>query len=170
MLELTLRLLPVLALPALVLLACAVAPPKVAGYRDPTTQIYSNAVLQLSDYAGEWTQVADFSATPCTPGRVTLRPVATGMEITGQLCLAGQPTDVSGTYAATGPGRMQRGQDASWWVIWADTNLRTLAIGTPDGRFGFILNKGDTLPSDRLNAAREVFDFNGYNPDRLQTF
>jgi apolipoprotein D and lipocalin family protein len=58
--------------------------------------------------------------------------------------------------------------DAPWWIIWADTNLRTLAIGTPDGRFGFILNKGPDLPADRMNAAREIFDFNGYNLSRLQ--
>jgi apolipoprotein D and lipocalin family protein len=157
-------------IPLLALAACVATLPQITGYRDPQVPIYSNAVLQLSDYAGEWTQAADFAATPCAATNLSLRPVAAGMEITGQLCLAGQLTDVSGTYATTGPGRLQRGTDAPWWVIWADTNLRTLAIGTPDGRFGFILNKGPDLPSDRLNAAREVFDFNGYNPDRLQTF
>ncbi len=155
-------------IPFLALAACA-ATPQVAGYRDPAKPIYSNAVLQLSDYAGEWVQVADFAATACPPGRIAMTPSATGMQVTGQLCLGGVLTDASGTYAATGPGRLQRGDDAPWWIIWADTNLRTLAIGTPDGRFGFILNKGADLPADRLNAAREIFDFNGYNLSRLQT-
>ena len=153
-------------IPLFALAACA-ATPTLTGYRDPQVPIYSNAVLQTSDYAGEWTQSATFSTTPCPPGRVTLSPAPGGMAITGQLCLGGQTTDASGLYAATGPGRLQRGTDPAWWVIWADTNLRTLAIGTPDGRFGFILNKGDSLPADRLNAAREVFDFNGYSTDRL---
>lgn len=157
-------------IPVVLLAACATAAPKVTGYRDPQLPIYSNAVLQLSDYAGEWIQVADFSSTACSPGRILLVPTQGGMMIDGQICLGGVPTDVSGLYAAAGPGRMQRGDDAAWWVIWADTNLRTLAIGTPDGRFGFVLNKGEILPSDRLKAAKEVFDFNGYNPDRLQVF
>lgn len=150
-------------IPFLALAACATAAPQVAGYRDPGTPIYSNAVLQLADYAGEWVQAGDFSTSACAAGAITMQPTPTGMNITGTLCLSGVSTDVSGTYAATGPGRLQRGTDAPWWVIWADTNLRTLAIGTPDGRFGFILNKGQDLPQDRVNAAREVFDFNGYN-------
>ncbi|MFM2390981.1 MAG: hypothetical protein RLZZ437_2536 [Pseudomonadota bacterium] len=155
-------------IPLLALAACATAAPQIAGYRDSAKPIYSNAVLQLSDYAGEWQQAGEFSSAPCTPGRIAMSPSATGMQITGQLCLGGVPTDVSGPYAATGPGRLQRGMDAPWWIIWADTNLRTLAIGTPDGRFGFILNKGPDLPADRMNAAREIFDFNGYNLSRLQ--
>lgn len=153
-------------IPLLVLAACGAAP-KVAGYRDPSAPIYSNAVLQVADYAGEWQQAADFSTTTCLPGTVTMQSTPTGMNIVGKLCLSGVFTDVSGAYAAIGPGRLQRAEDAPWWVIWADTNLRTLAIGTPDGRFGFILNKGTTLPQDRLKAAREVFDFNGYSLARM---
>jgi apolipoprotein D and lipocalin family protein len=154
-------------IPLLALAACVTAP-QVTGYRDPSKPIYSNAVLQLADYAGEWTQAGDFANAPCAPGAVTMQPTDTGMTITGTLCLGGISNDVSGSYVAVGPGRFQRGEDAPWWVVWADTNLRTLAIGTPDGRFGFILNKGDSLPQDRLNAAREVFDFNGYSLKRLQ--
>jgi apolipoprotein D and lipocalin family protein len=55
-------------------------------------------------------------------------------------------------------------------VLWADTDLRTLAVGTPDGRFGFILERSGTLPPDRLEAARQVFDFNGYRTGLLQVF
>jgi apolipoprotein D and lipocalin family protein len=139
-------------IPLLALAACTAAAPQVAGYRDPAAPIYSNAVLQLSDYAGEWVQVATFAPSDCPAGRIVMAPSGNGMLITGQLCL----------------GRLQSGEAAPWWVIWADTNLRTLAIGTPDGRFGFILNKGADLPNDRLNAAREIFDFNGYNLARLQ--
>jgi apolipoprotein D and lipocalin family protein len=155
-------------IPLLALAACTAAAPQITGYRDPAAPIYSNAVLQLSDYAGEWVQVATFAPSDCLAGRIVMAPSGNGMQINGQLCLGGISTDVSGNYAATGPGRLQSGEAAPWWVIWADTNLRTLAIGTPDGRFGFILNKGADLPNDRLNAAREIFDFNGYNLARLQ--
>lgn len=158
-----LRLIPLAALAA-----CA-ASPQVAGYRDPGAPIYSNAVVQPAELVGTWEQVADFATEAgCTPGAVTIAPGAAGLAVSGRLCLGGIATDVSGPYAVVGPGRLQRGADAPWWIIWADTNLRTLAIGTPDGRFGFVLNKGADLPQDRLVAAREVFDFNGYNPARLR--
>jgi apolipoprotein D and lipocalin family protein len=157
--------------PLLLLAACAAAAPQIAGYRAPATPIYSNAVIAISDLAGDWTQVADFSATRgCDDGSLRIAPQGGGLIISGRLCLAGRATDVSGSYAATGPGRIKMGEGPEWWVIWADTNLRTLAIGTPDGRFGFILNKGADLPADRLRAARDVFDFNGYVVSRLAVF
>jgi apolipoprotein D and lipocalin family protein len=55
-----------------------------------------------------------------------------------------------------------------WWVLWADVGYRTLAIGTPSGRFGFILNRGGDLPADRMRAAREVLEWNGYGIGRLR--
>ncbi len=56
-----------------------------------------------------------------------------------------------------------------WWVLWVDSGYRTLAIGTPDGRFGFVLDRGRIGP-DRLVAAAEIFDFNGYSKARFKPF
>jgi apolipoprotein D and lipocalin family protein len=153
------------------LAGCATAVPDVRGFRSPGAPIYSNAVIAPADLAGDWTQVAGFAAGPgCSAGAVSIAPQAPGLAVQGQLCLGGVPVEVSGVYAVTGPGRIRLGEGAEWWVIWADTNLRTLAIGTPDGRFGFILNKGADLPADRLRAAREIFDFNGYAVARLVVY
>ena len=55
-----------------------------------------------------------------------------------------------------------RGQQP-WWVLWADTDYRTLVIGTPSGAFGFVLNRGGLLPEDRLRSAREVLAWNRYD-------
>ncbi len=157
-------------IPLLVLLGCAAAP-QVAGFRDQSAPIYSNAVIAMADLAGDWTQVAGFAAGPgCAAGAVRIAPAGGDMAVQGALCLGGASVDVTGVYAVTGPGRMRLGDGAEWWVIWADTNLRTLAIGTPDGRFGFILNKGADLPHDRLVAAREIFDFNSYAVARLRVY
>ncbi len=154
-----------------VLAGCAAAVPDVAGFRAPGAAIYSNAVIAPADLAGQWTQVAGFAAGPgCAAGAVAIAPQGAALAMQGRLCLGGAIADVSGVYAVTGPGRIRLGDEAEWWVIWADTNLRTLAIGTPDGRFGFILNKGADLPGDRLRAAREIFDFNGYAVSRLVVF
>jgi apolipoprotein D and lipocalin family protein len=155
----------------LLLAGCAAAVPDVAGYRRPDVPIYSNAVIAPGDLTGEWTQVAGFATAPgCDGGAVSIVPQGAGLAMRGRLCLGAGLQDASGVYAVTGPGRIRLGTGPEWWVIWADTNLRTLAIGTPDGRFGFILNKGTDLPADRLRAAREVFDFNGYGLARLRTF
>jgi len=37
----------------------------------------------------------------------------------------------------------------------------------PSGRAGWILNRDPQIPSDRLAAAREILDFNGYDLSRL---
>ncbi len=71
----------------------------------------------------------------------------------------------------TGPGRFRRsdgGVGAPFWVLWVDEGYRTAVIGTPDGSFGFVLNRDATIPADRLEAARRVLDFNGYDLARLQ--
>lgn len=111
-------------------------------------------------------QVADFRAKgACDAGAVKITPEAGGLRLAGTLCLAGRPEKVSGVAPLVGPGRLRvKGED--WWVIWVDVGYRTLAIGTPSGRFGIILDRGQ-IPVDRLNAAREIFDFNGYRTEAL---
>jgi apolipoprotein D and lipocalin family protein len=54
-------------------------------------------------------------------------------------------------------------------VLWADADYRTLVIGTPDGSFGFILNRGG-FPADRLKAAREILAWNGYDLTQLVVY
>jgi apolipoprotein D and lipocalin family protein len=48
-----------------------------------------------------------------------------------------------------------------------DEGYRTAVVGAPNGKSGWILNRDPQIPVDRLNAAREVLDFNGYDLDRL---
>lgn len=92
-------------------------------------------------------------------------PDGGGLRLTGTLCLAGKPETVNGTAPLVGPGRLRvNGED--WWILWVDSGYRTLAIGTPSGRFGLVLDRG-AIPADRLNAAQEIFDFNGYQTGAL---
>ena len=56
------------------------------------------------------------------------------------------------------------------WVLWADADYRTLVIGTPSGRFGFVLNREAVLPPDRLLAVQDILRFNGYRSDDLVLF
>jgi apolipoprotein D and lipocalin family protein len=91
------------------------------------------------------------------------------MTITARLCLNGREVAVSGPLRMVGPGRMAVPGMADWWVIWVDSGYRTLAVGTPDGTFGFVLDRGQ-IGRDRLVAAGEVFDFNGYSSARMLPF
>jgi len=160
---------------ALALTACASAP--TPGFRDPILGLHSIAAFEPARIVGHWTQVATFAAAnaaDCAPGRANFAPQGDGFALTANLCLAGRTERVSGALSFTGPGRMQLsgadpvGIGQPWWVIWVDSDYRTLVIGTPSGAFGFILNRSATLPQDRLIAARDILDWSGYDTSRLR--
>ncbi|MFV0491007.1 MAG: lipocalin [Pseudorhodobacter sp.] len=143
------------------------------GFRRPGP-IYSNAVLEVPRLAGSWHQVAAFSRNPgCAMGGLEITPDATGLAVSGKLCLGGRIRDISGRLRLSGPGRFTpdspgfAGAEDEWWILWADSGYRSLAIGTPSGDFGFVLDRGPVLPVDRKNAAQEIFDWNGYRLEHV---
>jgi apolipoprotein D and lipocalin family protein len=150
----------------MLLAACAAKPAATPEFRTSSDPIWSAAGFQMGEVAGTWQQVADFRAAgSCEAGAVEMTPEDRALRLRGTLCLAGKAETVSGLAPLIGPGRLRvRGEE--WWVIWVDEGYRTLAIGTPSGRFGIILDRG-AIPVDRLNAAREIFDFNGYRTEAL---
>ncbi|WP_338402020.1 lipocalin family protein [Paragemmobacter straminiformis] len=165
--------------PLLVLAACGNKTDRRQAFRDTATPIYSNASLSAAALAGRWSQTSAFTNTPgkgCRSGGAMIEPTATGITLRARLCLDGDSRDLATDLATTGPGRLTpTGKapaplDRQWWVLWADTDLRTVVIGTPDGSFGFILNRDGPLPPDRLTAARQVLAFNGYDTTRLQSW
>lgn len=168
------RLIPALLL---ALLAACTQTTRIDGFRTQGP-IYSNAVLDLRQITGTWTQAAAFSTNraACRPGGAEITATPTGLAIRARLCLNGADLAYAGPLAITGPGRLRptgkapRPLDRDWWLLWADADLRTLVLGTPGGSFGFILNRGGPLPPDRLTAAREILDWNGYDITRLATF
>jgi apolipoprotein D and lipocalin family protein len=155
----------------LALAACATAPTTVTGFRAVDAPIYSAAALAPAQIAGDWRQVAGFASRGggCTAGDLTFAPAAAGLAVSGSLCLDGKLVGIATLAQPSGPGRFSLAGQEDWWVLWVDSGYRTLAIGTPSGRFGFILDRG-AIPPDRLAAAREVFDFNGYITPALRPF
>jgi apolipoprotein D and lipocalin family protein len=158
---------------ALVLTLAACAPERASapGFRDTAVPMFSNAVFDPARLPGQWVQAAAFSdaGAGCTRGGAGIEP---GGATTLRLCLDGRVVAAQGRLVPVGPGRFALQGDAgplaqTWWVVWVDTDYRTLAIGTPSGDWGFILNRGGPLPDDRLRAAAEIFDFNGYDTARL---
>lgn len=151
---------------ALIFLAACSGNAPAGVFRPASAPIYSSAVLDISRLAGRWQQVADFAAADaatCQPGGAGIDQEANGLKITARLCLAGKSTRVAGRLRPIGPGRFAVAGQQPWWVLWADTDYRTLVIGTPSGAFGFVLNRGGLLPEDRLRSAREVLAWNRYD-------
>ena len=146
-------------------------------FRSPASQVYSNAVFDVKRLEGQWDQVAAFAAVPtatCAPGEAAFIAKGGSLSATYQLCLSGQVVAGAGAVSIVGPGRFavsgKGGIGQDWWVLWVDEGYRTLVIGNPSGEFGFILNRGRSLPPDRLAAAKEVLDFNGYDTEKLMLF
>ncbi len=155
----------------LLLPACGGTSRQQETFRAAEAPIWSAAAFAPGKVTGSWRQVAGFAAssTGCQSGAVEVEPAPGGFAIRGTLCLDGTSRQVDALARPAGPGRLSvEGQD-DWWVLWVDSGYRTLAIGTPSGRFGFVLDRG-AISQDRLVAAAEIFDFNGYATGALRPF
>jgi apolipoprotein D and lipocalin family protein len=150
---------------------CGVAQRDSASFRDAEAPIWSAAAFAPSQVTGSWQQVAAFTGKTggCRSGAITVDPAPGGFAVKGTLCLDGEARKVDALARPIGPGRLSVDGQADWWVLWVDSGYRTLAVGTPTGQFGFVLDRG-AIPKDRLDAAAEIFAFNGYVSGRLQPF
>ncbi len=157
-----------MAFALLALGACAAPVSKSpTALRSASAPIYSVAGLNPAQIVGRWVQVAAYQGkTACQSGTIEFTRTPSGLAASGRLCLDGTERRISGPVAALGSGRLSVPGMADWWVLWVDSGYRTMAIGTPSGEFGFILDRGE-LPPDRLAAAREIFEFNGYTSAAL---
>jgi apolipoprotein D and lipocalin family protein len=158
--------------------ACAAVAP---GYRDTSVQISSVATLDVTRYAGLWYEIARFPV-PFQEGCVgttadyTLRPDGTigVLNTCREGVLTGPVRQIAGEAVVVGPGRLEVKFDsvpfvsAPYWVLWVDEGYRTAVVGVPSGRAGWILNRDPQIPADRLEAARQILDFNGYDLTQLR--
>lgn len=156
----------------LALIGCATLP----SYRDTAVPISSMAVFDPVRYAGEWYEVGRFPVpfqAGCTKTRATYELLGNGTLSVLNTCVKnGQLTSIRGIATIVGPGRLKVRFDgapvaADYWVLWVDEGYRTAVVGVPSGRGGWILNRDPVIPTDRLRAAREVFEFNGYDLKNL---
>ncbi|WP_224816117.1 lipocalin family protein [Hasllibacter sp. MH4015] len=149
-------------------------------YRDDSVTIASSANFDANRYVGRWYEIARYPnpfQSDCPGAIAEYGPADTpGVLTVRNICLDadGRPTEtITGTATDEGLGRLSvRLQGvpvaAPYWVLWVDEGYRTAVVGAPNGRVGWILNRDPDIPPDRLAAAREVLDFNGYDLDQLQ--
>jgi apolipoprotein D and lipocalin family protein len=134
-------------------------------YRPGGGQVFSAAALDASRLPGRWDQVAAFGPDGnCKPGGVDIKPSG---KTSYRLCLGGRDIKGAGLLQLSGPGRLTIG-GKEWFVLWVDTDYRTLVIGHPSGAFGFVLNRGGQISGDRMQAAREILQWNGYDMAAFQ--
>ncbi len=135
-------------------------------FRDGAVPIYSNASFDPAALSGSWRQVGHFGAG-CRPGGASFE---NGV-MTARLCINGSEKRIGGPYTTLGPGRfLPAGEAEPWWILWVDVGERSMAIGTPSGSFGVLLDREGAIPPDRLTAAREIFDWNGYDLARFSAY
>ncbi len=160
-------------LPILVALAACTAFPS---YRDQSVPISSMAVFDPARYAGTWYEVARFPVpfqAGCSQTRAEYGLRDDGALSVRNICVKDGARDViEGQASVVGPGRLkvQLGAmpfAADYWVLWVDADYRTAVVGVPSGRAGWILNRDPQMPIDRLRAAIDVLEFNGYDASQL---
>lgn len=148
-------------------------------YRDTTVPIASKAVFDPARYLGTWYEVARYPVpfeTGCV--KVTAEYALQGDGTISVLNVCRNPdgsvkSSIRGSATIVGPGRLKVSFPSvpfgasDYWILWVDEGYRTAVVGAPNGRSGWILNRDAKIPADRLNAAREVLDFNGYDLTRL---
>lgn len=145
-------------------------------YRDKDVAMTSMAVFEPQRYAGLWYEVASFPNTfqkGCRNAQADYTLIDETQLAVRNACLREDGLSViEGTATVTGPGRLQLRLNgvpfpAEYWVLWVDKDYETAVVGTPSGRSGWILNRTPDIAKDRLDAARDVLQFNGYDITRL---
>lgn len=159
------------ALLALVLLAgCgAQAPDTAQGLRDSKALIGATSRYDAARFKGPWLVrdsfgdgVAQVALVETTKGPAFQLCTQVGCGDGGTLWLAQQQGQ--GRYALSRPD----GSTRTLWVLWVDEGFRTAVIGSPDGGYGWILDRQATGGADRIAAAQEILAFNGYDLGALE--
>ncbi|MEM7471224.1 MAG: lipocalin family protein [Pseudomonadota bacterium] len=167
----------VFAFIALMLLAgCASVVP--ASYRDQSAIISSKAAFDAQAYSGTWYEIASYP-TPFQQGctRTTADyaiRLEGGFDVLNRCVVDGKLKEISGIAVPDGPGRLLvsfKGVPfvkAPYWVLWVDADYQTAVVGTPSGRGGWILSRTPDIRDDKLTAARQILQFNGYDLSGLR--
>ena len=160
------------ALILILALAGCTALPMGRGHRDGGRQISSAANFDPARFGDVWFIVAAYGAeAECGPLGETWKPTGPGaFRVTGTRCGPNGARAFLAETRVTGPGRMIRqgaGVQEDLWVLWVDADYRAAVIGTPSWAFARVLSRRPVLRDDLMNVARQVLEFNGYDPANL---
>ena len=144
-------------------------PPAQTGFRNAEALIGATSRYDAARFKGPWLVrdsfgdgVAQVALVETTQGPAFQLCSQIGCGDGGTLWLAQQQGQ--GRYALSRPD----GSTRTLWVLWVDEGFRTAVVGNPAGDFGWILDRSASGGADRIAAAREILDFNGYDTDQLR--
>lgn len=145
------------------LVACGAKAPKTTdvniGYRNPTAIIGGTSRFDAAKFSGDWISISCLG--PCAR-RERYEAATDGVYLR---TVGGKAED----YVIAAPGVLNRqGSSDRLVVMWVDTGFRTAVIGDADGRWAAILDRSEKPGQDRIAAAIEILDFNGWDTSRLQ--
>lgn len=126
----------------------------------PANPVRAVVAFDAARFAGSWHEVAAVGRPAGGRWQVSLDP-------DGRLKV--QSPDGAGRGEMRGPGRFALSTfEAPLWVLWADADMRSVLLGTPDRSFATLLDRAATIAPDRLIAAREILAWNGYDEGALR--
>ena len=143
---------------ALVLAACA--PPSKVPVRDSTAPIGATTRFDAAAFSGDWQVAARFGPAPTSVLSVQFDPASGHLTLSG-----GGLGSAEGVYQADVPGVLTPvgSGGAALVVMWIDEDVETAAIGTVSGSYGALLDRDGNIPPDRMQAARDILEFYGWN-------
>lgn len=149
-------------------------------YRDTDVPISSKAVFDVERYMGLWYEVARFPVpfeAGCVGVTAEYALLENGNVSVLNICRnpdGSEKSRILGEAEPVGPARLKV-RFASvpfvagdYWVLWTDEDYQTAVVGAPNGRSGWILNRTPEIPADRLQTARDILAFNGYDLSQLE--
>ena len=150
------------ALAALFLLAGCDLPGQkdvAVGYRNPTVTLAATTRFDADRFMGDWQTVACIGTCATRARYVELTEGVFRRETTSGVT----------SYMISPPGVMREmGGDETLVVMWVDEGFRTAAIGDADGRWAAVIDRTGHGGADRVKAAIEVLDFNGWDVTKLR--
>jgi apolipoprotein D and lipocalin family protein len=144
----------------------ACAPPAPQGFRDLSVPMGATTRFDPVKFAGTWLIIASFTPQRAAPLVVSLSPEVETIALSSD-----EVPQIAGFYREGAPGELLpvTGASEPLVVMWVDEDFGTAAVGTPSGSFGAVLNRTRDIRDDRAIAARDVFDFYGWDVSRLRS-
>lgn len=142
----------------LLLAGCAVSPsgPLPGSLRNPSAPVASQVDVTTARLSGDWVVVQDVGLPVGTQVRIASDRMRTMTKTQNRVA----------AFVAIGQGLYET-EHGPLWVHWLDSGDRTAAIGDPTGNRVWIMDRTGASSPDRIQAAREILAWYGYDLTRL---